>query len=473
MITKSNNFLIYTTLLIVILFIAISLAQTLTRYNLNQQIAISDRIIGVNEKVYPSNEFKKNKEATVSQYFPGTAFFISPINYLISSDKIKNYIYASLAVITHLLFILILAKIHCGLSKSKLFFSFFSILIFSMLITKSYTFYSLEFKPDTIAFTIGLWALYFFDKAKNENSFKVTKIVLSGIFFGLGIAFKQQYISFIGGILLFNFISLNKNLLIFTLSLLIILFFVLINFNNFEFFWFWNLETFKDDGFMSLNKYLYTNKFLFFNFFLFSFIFLNISYEKIDKEKIIFFSKKIIYLIKNQYTWVLLPASLSCFLSGYKVGGNISNTGLGMLLLFPVFFSIVSEIKMKWLKIFLIFGILNIAPFAIKSLQNYKYFYDLSDDFKKIEIKNNDILLYGSTFYTIVKNKKNISLNDYWTEAQRNGIDLNISFINALETLNPKYILVESFLKDEFSNISLVDYEIILENKVGILAKKN
>lgn len=472
MITKYNNFLFIITLVITISFLIISLSQTLTRYNLNQQIAVSDRIFKNDEKVYPPNKFIENKETTVSQYFPGMAFLISPINHFLSNDKIKNYIYASLAIISHLLFILILAKIHCGLSKSKLIFSFLSILIFSLLITKSYTFYSLELKPDTIAFTIGLWALNFFNKSKDIMSFKNTKIILSGCLFGLGIAFKQQYISFIGGILIFNFISYNKYLLIFTISSFVILFSILLYFNNFEHFWFWNLETFKEDGFMSLNRYWYINKILFFNFLLFFVIFINLSHEKIDKDKIIYFLKKFLSLIKNHYSWILVPAALSCFLSGYKNGGNTSNTGLGLLLLFPIIFSIASEIKIKWLKIILVFGILNIFPFVIKSSQNYKNFYVLKNNFQNIIITDNDTLLYGSTFYTIVKNSKSIYRNDYWTDSQRNGIPLNISFIKSMEDLDPDYILVESFLRDQFK-IDFVNYDIIVENNVGILAKKS
>lgn len=468
---KKNNFYFYSLLIIATIFFIISLSQTLIRYNLNQQLAFSDRLLTKSENLYPSKKYEINNEVTISPYFPGIAIITTPINFILPSDKIKNLFYSLMALISHFLFIFILSKIHSQISGSKLSFSFFSVLIFSILITKSYTLYSLELKPDTLAFTTGLYALYF-SKLKRYSKNNLPIIILCGFFFGLGLIFKQQYLSFIAGMFLFNFIHFKKKIFIFTLSALTAAIFLLFLFNKIPNIWFWTIETFRDDGFMSLNKYLFTNKFLIFNFILFFVIFINLSFKRIDMNEILNFINKFFSLFRNEYTWILIPAALSCFLSGYKVGGNSSNTGLGLLLLFPIIFSIVRDIETKWLKIFLIFGIINVLPFSLKSIDNLQSFYSLKSNFNKIELKKNDVVLYAPSFYTIVKNDKNIIMNDYWTDAQRKGITLSKSLLNNLEKSNFNYLLIESYMKDDLYKFNNNKFKILIENKIGILAKR-
>ena len=108
----------------------------MTRYNLNQKLAISDRILNKKNNIYPPKEFAYHKETTVSQYLPGIAIIITPINFFIPNDVIKNIIYALIAVISHFSLLVILAIIHSRISGSKLSISFFLCLIFSLPILK-------------------------------------------------------------------------------------------------------------------------------------------------------------------------------------------------------------------------------------------------------------------------------------------------------------------------------------------------
>ena len=222
---------------------------------------------------------------------------------------------------------------------------------------------------------------------------------------------------------------------------------------------------------MDFGQYINVNKFLIFSFILFFTVSINLSFEEINKSQIYEFFKKYISLLKNYYIWILGPAALSCFLSGYKIGGNISNTGLGLLLLYPIIFSIVNKIDYKWLKIFLIFAIFNVSFFSIKSVQNLKSFYDIKNIFENQKFKKNETVLYGSTFYTIVKNEKLLILNDYWTDAQRNGDQLYISLLNNLKKDNVEYVLIESYLKDKFDKHNK-KFEVLIENNIGLFAKK-
>ena len=248
---------------------------------------------------------------------------------------------------------------------------------------------------------------------------------------------------------------------------------ILIIFGNIDNFWFWNITTFQDDGFMTFAKYLNKNILLYFNFFLFYLVVINIQYQRITITKFYIFFKNYLKLINNHYTWILILAASACFLSGLKNGGNTSNTGIALMLLSPLFFCIIKNFKEKWLKIFLFFGIINILPFTIKSIYNLKLFYSLKSKFTEQSLDHNEVVGYGSTFYSIVKSNKKIILHDYWTNAQRNGIQLSESLEEMLKEKHFDFILIESYLLDNFEKQASGNYTILIKNKLGILIKKN
>lgn len=468
---KKKNILFYGLLITAVFFFFISLSQTATRYNLNQQLAISDKILNKKNNIYPPKEFTYHKETTVSQYPPGIAIIITPINFFIPNDVIKNIIYALIAVISHFSLLIILAIIHSRISGSKLSISFFLCLIFSLLISKSYSFYSLELKPDTLAFSLGLWAIFLAKLDKKDLVNPIRNIVL-GIFFGMFLIFKQQYITFLFGIVLYNIFFFCKKKTNFIAGAILSSTTVLIIFGNIENFWFWNITTFQDDGFMTFAKYLNKNIFLYFNFFLFYLVVINIQFQRITITKVYSFLKNYLKLMNNHYTWILIVAASGCFLSGLKNGGNTSNTGIALMLLSPLVFSIIKNFKAKWLKIFLFFGIISILPFTIKSVNNLKLFYSLKSKFTEQNIDHNKVVGYGSTFYSIVKNNKKIILHDYWTNAQRNGIRLSESLEEMLKEKYFDFILIESYLLDSLEKQASGSYEILAQNELGALIKK-
>lgn len=463
---KKINFLIF--FLFIFLFFIISLTQVKSRYNLNQQIAISDRILEQSNIIYPNKNYNSDHEYTVSQYFPGMSLILSPVN-LINNYNFENFIYTVLAISFHLFFIIILSIVSSSITNINLTLSFCIIGIFSILITKSYLFYSLELKPDSLSYSLGLLGLYLFNNNSDKNHIN---IFFYGLIFGFGFLFKQQYISFILGSLLFLLLNFNIKNLFFNFGSLFASSAIILFYNTFDNFWFWNAETFKDDGFMKVSDYINGQKnfiFSFISFYLFIF-FINFNYDFLSSVKKILFDY--IKLLKLNYTWVLVPSCIANILSGIKVGGNTSNTGLALLLAFPIIFNFLRKFELKWIYFGIIVSLAYLVPSSFNSYTKLKNINNIEKQLNLIEGKNN--ILYGSPFYRMLHNTKSLEHHsiDYWTHAQREGIKLQKSLKYNLENNVFEYLIIEDYMKEYFYLYNNKLYKIIFENNYGFIAKK-
>ena len=461
-----------------VLFILTQLIGALgqiNRWDLLDQVANADNFIKQGQ-LFPSP--KNIYPSGTSVYFPGLAYFIA-----LSKARLGQYlieILLSIAVLILIIFILIQKIILDRISEEKSEWKFFipSIIVVTILLTNMYLFYAREFKPDTISLLFGYSGLFLADLSKKENSNKLdyARLILGGIICGFAIIFKQQYIMFILGIILYCFYFRSKRKLVFLTSLISSLTFVLIQMFNIDYLYFWTIKVISDDGLLSIKQIFLTNYRTFISFLFFVLIsgyISRINYFKISFKKI----KTLIYkLCKNEFLWGIIPSILVAFASAMKTGGNHGNTQLGIFLAMPIILLFIKRIS-NWKIICIAWISLGlILPSTLLSLENYKSALEFRNYTAKNMENNVENVLTGSNVYfasRLYLDKANII--NYWTMNLKDNAPSETNLKSSLEQFPkpPNILIVENWSINKETLLSDNRYEILFENKIGIIAKLN
>ena len=325
------------------IFLLISFGQIFTRWDLLQQIAMSDRFLN-GGKLYPNPVIEGFIDGGVSGYFPGLSLIAIILGTFLEGNKILIF-FSFLSLFVTLWFTYSLTIITKKLSNinniNTLFLLYLSCIC---MFFEDYLFYSAEFKPDTIALAIGFTSIIYSGLLEKRQS-NVGKLIICGIICGSAIIFKQQYIAVIFSLIVYSFINLTRTSVIFTLSAILSSLFILYFLSFFDNIWFWTIKVYQNDGFMNIKSFLQINQFLIKNFILFIFVFYYLygKYKIFETNAYKLFNKIFVCFKENPLYIILISTSLAAILSGLKMGGNSGNVGLGLLLILPIFFSFLKK----------------------------------------------------------------------------------------------------------------------------------
>ena len=451
-----------------------SFGQVFTRWDLLQQIAMADRFI-LGGKLYPSTDLNGFLDGGVSGYFPGLSLIAIILGKILINDSIL-YFFSFFALIATLIFIFALTNItqhFCLLNNKKNIFIFYIGIV--CLFLEDYLFYASEFKPDTIAFGIGFTSIIYSGLLDIKPT-NYLKLICAGIICGAAIIFKQQYVAVIFGLIVYLFLNFSKPVIFFSLSAVFSACLTIYLLSYFDNIWFWTIDIYKNDGFMSLEKFLRINQNLIKVFTLFSFIllYLNYKYEVLKTSNY----KKIFIRVFNffkisPFPIILTCVSLSSLVSGFKMGGNSGNVGLAILVIIPIFINILTKIDPNIIKATAFISIIFIFPSAINTFNKYYLYMELSNEISKSYITSNEknpSVLSGSEVYGAVrKNFYNKKVADYWTLWQASD---QMSLIKMLKRQDYNFLVIENFKSHELKDFYFREnYKIIFKNEFGLIAR--
>ncbi len=200
------------------LFLAVSLGLSLgviTDWNILDHLAMVDRWRS-GFSLY--SELTDFPSMASSVYFPGVAYLTHIIMFVIPDNLIIEFMHL-VSLLTLIWLILIQYKITKDLVKKFSGFEFFAFWIFfTVVILSNWYLYALKFKPDTLAITCGLTALYF-TKIVIEKKYNWPLLIGLSILIGIPLLLKQQYIAFIFGYVIFA--SIQKDLRYFVSAMVV------------------------------------------------------------------------------------------------------------------------------------------------------------------------------------------------------------------------------------------------------------
>jgi len=452
----------------IFLFIGISLGLT-ARWGLLGQIAMVDQY-NLTGNFYPNplNQMIKG----LSLYFPGIPILMSFIVKILPSTYLLEFFHL-MAIIFTAGFILRLNSIHNSISQTDNKVTILYFLVLISFLGREWLFYSLELKTDTIAY---LWGTFFWFKLVRMEKIKgnVFKAIFFGGAMGLGIVFKQQYISFIIGVFIFSVLNGNSTYIISALSSILISFIIItvIYFNDFA--WYWTITISIDDGLMGMNKWLQLNYKFLIKIFAVSYILFVLQRSKLKPIKLIL--KKIISNIKIDPWFIpLFLASGASFLGGLKQGGNAGNFSLSIILLSPYLVYFFNDINKKYLIIWVWIGFILFLPFTIQGLDKYKTDLLLREKAILYIPTEAKYILTGSNVYNSVRPFLHSAIiNNYWIKKLKdnNFTCSNDIFKDLLSSQKFDYFLVENECGNKDTRFELYSYKILFVNNLGIIGKK-
>jgi hypothetical protein len=434
----SKNWLLFIGYFIWVLYL-ISIAYTKGgRWDLFQQIAMIDRFFDLG--YYSYSGLEDNFFNVSTPYFPGLQIIIFILK-LIFNDS-AYIVLLLLAQIIGLFFVSKISNLTYEIVKVPKSFTYSFLLLLLTINFQAWVGYLTEFKPDTLILFLSLWL--FETYYKNDSFIKYFKILMIFIFIGL---LKQQSIAIFAGFLILTFfekIKLKSKvtfIIIQILSGLIVLLIIFmipnayyhtVNISSQH-----NLYSLIE--IISLFYFTFINNFVFVWFTIYTFIFYLFSSNIIKSD------------INNKlysYFLVFIPWLLIQLLSAIKIGGNLGNTEVGLIIFTPIIiymlFLVTNSFENKIKKVFNIsIFILSIVTLIPRTLNNFveDYFID-----------NHSITYLKENFYS----KKVFYDSNIYIEVRDAGLDLTSEFHTYLH-----YSLSERDLSIFYANFTNIYYDLI------------
>lgn len=467
---KNKSFFVFVPIVILTLFI-ISLGQT-ARWDILDHVSMADSYNNSNS-LYPNQKDIFLHGASV--YFPG----ISIIALLLKNITFKYLIYCmQIFAITMILILYyiqkeILSELNVKLSNRKYFYLttfFYFILNYEWLV------YACELKPDTTAFILGSLGIIVSKINTEENiNIKSLSFFIGIVFTGSAIIFKQQYIFFLAGLIIYALFFGNKKFKIFSiLSLFLSMVYLFIFYTNKQIL-FWTVTVLSDDGILSYKQILVDHKLIFIYYSLFSivlYIFYKTGFLKLNYLEGLINLKKLYK--SSPWPLILTTVAIGAFLSALKVGGNAGNTAFGLVILMPIFFIFISGLNKNVAYLLLFFVIFLKIPVIFKNqISKYKEVLELNDFVEKNIKEKNVTILTGSNVYFIPRNIKNANyITNYWMYGIRDNIDIDKEFKILATKYRFDYLIVENFETNNEYIKNSSRYNLLFENKTAIIAKR-
>jgi len=463
----SHFFIAFIAFIFILTIIAFAMGK-LGRWDLLEQVSMVDNYF--NEGFfYPA--FNDPNPHGTSAYFPGLALFLS----LFRGAGIDFYLVEfsiAISCLVLLAFMYVQLKISEKIiDKSISYYKFIPFIIsYCLILTPTWLMYAIEFKPDTVALLFGYLGLSIC--AFLDDSSSIKKILIGSLFCAGALIFKQQYIAFIFGISFYCLFFPSRNRLLFLFLIAVFTSLILIIFYKNSDIWFWNVLVLADDPFLSIKEIAELN-FRAIQVLIFSII-CCITFLKLNEKNspINLDTGMIQRLYKMPWAWGATFFILASFASALKVGGNSGNTELGIFLVLPLIYAILSNLPTRIFTALaaaaLIMDVPNVAYGVVK--------FNLANELRSFVVSEEEnipfTVLTGSNVYFASRhyNYNNESFN-YWTAAKRDNKDLiNLGLL--LPNIPPDRLVVENWPNNKKAILLDNRYIIIFENQLGIVAKK-
>jgi hypothetical protein len=458
--------------MLAVLILIASALGSVARWDLLDQIAMADSYLA-GGAFYPSMD--ADMPHGVSVYFPGVALISAAVGSIIG-DYYLVEIMLVIACIFVCLFIAIQPRIiNCILDINCSFNDILPLaVIVSFTLCPDWLAYASEFKPDTIAVTLGLLGLMIAGFLRQHTNYVST--VLGAILCGVALIFKQQYIAFTIGLLGFCLFSLNRVRLVFALVLLFTVMGITYSLFNTVDPWFWCVTVLMDDGFIQIKQVITDNIHTFLTL-LYMFIFYVVIYESKVKTSFIGFSKEIEgakVFFQNPWGWAILPLVLAAFAGALKNGGNSGNTQAGIILLIPIIYFMTIKFERWVILAFAWLAILSSIFTIYSGPKNYMEAYKLRNFVETSLVVKPSLVLTGSNVYFASRiYSKRAKLVNYWALSLRDNTDVTKSLPNILATISPDLIVVENWPFNRAAILKDTRYKLKFENTVGLVATLN
>lgn len=356
-------------------------------------------------------------------------------------------------------------------------------IVYTLVFCKFWLWYATGFKTDTLVFTLIIFAFLLSNIFEKDYKINIIKLLCSTFLIVFALSIKQQAIFIIPAMVIFSIINKNFFFRIYTVFIIFLTGVLYFYFYKNSFIWFWAIERMGQDALHSIQRLVIIYYKQFFLITSFIFIFSLNNYFKIIETNFSENFKLFKIKLKNNFMFLMLFFfALTGLISGLKDGGNTGNTGLALIMIYPIIYLFLNFLNKNILIIFSIFLLFNFIPnismnlieyFKMKTYQN-KINYLINE--KKIKIlgdKSNYFALFTkekdneihflSTFteaYVYLNNLQNDKRNPQnRTNALKKNINRNYDYI----------ILSDDFSKDEnFKN----NFKLIFESKYGNVFKK-
>lgn len=440
------------------------------RWDLLEQISMADNYIKYGYFYPDSGDLTPGG---VSVYFPGTAF----IAYFLQKIGIYSFLVEAMLVIACVvvfLFFYIQSIIARRMFSVGLKFSEWVVpaIIMSFILAPDWFSYAIEFKPDTIAFLLGFIGLLVAG-LYNDESVSYFWVFIGALICGAALMFKQQYIAFLLGLVIYVLVFPSKKKIFFAITALFVaLSIIYILFVSVDP-WFWNVTVLSDDGFISLKEAIQSNWKTFTSLLYFLVIFFSINMgaavmPKFSALNLTFSSKSI---IRSPWLWVVAPSILTAVASSFKVGGNSGNTQLGIVLLAPLIFVLMKYVDRKIVLSFAWIAVFSALPMAYSGLKSYYTALQLKEYIETHAPNSSSLVLTGSnTYYATRQLNSQHKIVNYWSISIASKASVFESVPTILNDLKPDFIILENWPSNKAAIENSSHYQIDFENELGLVA---
>jgi len=442
--------------------------QHIPRWDLLDQIAVADRFVSEIE-AYPAID--SNYLGGVSVYFPGVALIGVLAQKLVPSDFLVVSLLVFATIVTFS-FIFIQKIITSFIDKDYIGTNFWPmIIIISGLVARDWLYYSIEFKPDTIAFLLGFSVLIISRKVESHS---YLYHFFLGLIFGSILIFKQQYIAFILGYAFFALVIRRAREILFLFGALTASSAVVFCLWYLETPWFWTVEILADDGFLGPLEWIDSH--LGFGFVLCAgflcFVLIRRGHIIDDINKVSGILKE---NIKKPWLYIILPASIAAFLGSFKVGGNSGNTALSIMLLSPLILILSQRLNYN----LLLLASIVVMTLNIKSVANTpRHVQEIIQVRAYVEdaiIDGCGATVIGSNVYYAVRDKlSGCEYENYWTHSLLNNSNVSNGYeiSSFIHDERIKYFVIENLPVNLKLLKGSADIELLFVNDIAIVAQR-
>lgn len=445
--------------------ILLSIGQT-ARWDILDHISMVDHFYK-SGSLYPKTN--SNNLSGVSVYFPGMSFIGLGLNFISSKYLIQLMQIFSISMIFTFYRIQLTISKELGFKGNDVIYYLLSIISYFFL-NYEWLVYASECKPDIVAFNCGSLGVILYNSSCKENNRNLLKLFFGIFFTGIAILFKQQYLFFLLGLVIYSVFFGDKYWKIFTLGALLVAGTILLCFFKNSTLWFWTVTVLKDDGLLSI-KQVISDHILIGFYYLSSFI---IAIVMVRFRVLKFNSNLIFYIRRSPWITIFLFVAIGGIISALKVGGNAGNTAFGMVIILPIIISQVEYINIKYLLVLTSLVLLFRTPKIINSSMSTLKEINEMEEFVKDNIKQSNLnILTGSNLYFCSRSiQKTNFIDNYWSYAIRDNSVLDNSLANVVGTNDYDFLIVENYeFNYKFIN-SMKNYKVVFHNDLGIIVKK-
>jgi len=353
-----------------LLFIIIDAFGRFNRYPIAEQLGISINFLKYG---YFFPDFNGKDFYPVSPYFPGLAFLIHLLRFIIPDYFLFEFL-TILGILSIFFFFFISIKISKRIYKKIPDYTICWLIIILLCLwpCRYWLYYAITFKTDTLSFALIFFAIYILDINSKNHQINYLKVLISFISILYAVILKQQAIFIIFALGLFSI--LNKDYFLRMFSFIVIssiglLYFLIFQDKNLFFF---SISRFSQGGLYNLNEFILKNYKEIIKIILLALFLIFCNLEKLGFNNL---QKKIkntfLGFKKNIWLYILFFLSLTGIPSFFKYGGNFGNIGLSIIVLTPIIIYFLGDLK-KNILTFTILALLVLEITTIKvSFNNY------------------------------------------------------------------------------------------------------